>query len=271
MGWYDAFKGDVARVDTSKATTSGGAMASAFGDAFTKIGTSVIDKELTDSKLLAQEKQNKLNDATYAKVTQDTQQGKKTFDDAFNTKKEVEAQELFNDEALSVSATGNYKNMEEFTKANPQLVINADGATMQKVNKYYQDLDKTAINLDMKTRDMNHATQINNLSKQLAKSQANKGFVYGQDTDSKIATIVGKSMGLESDMNTWDTDQKAEFNKKTTGIATISQKYNLTPLLSMKLYEEQELKNAQLAEEKAKEKKAQEEAKKPRWKDLKID
>ena len=278
MGWYDAFrKSNVSNVDTKNITTSAGAGATAFGDAFKDFGKAMVAQDEADrtyqlnaDKLGLEEQKTDADvaykDAQTVHTTQTTQNEKQTYDDAFQEKENKEAQRLFNEEALKVSSTGGYNTMEEFTQANPELVKNADGTTMSKVEAFYTTKDTTKRDIADKTKDLKQATEINKLTAQLVKSKANQGFVYGQDTDTKIANIVGKAMGLESDMKTWDKDQTTEFIKKTTGIATISKQYGLTPLLATKLYEKQALQEAQLAEQKAKE-----EVKKPHYTDLKID
>ena len=68
MGWYDAFKGDTARIDMSKATSDTGSAFKNLGDAFGTIGKTMNESEIQKKKdkfLEAQSKNMDLSNTFY--------------------------------------------------------------------------------------------------------------------------------------------------------------------------------------------------------------
>ena len=89
---------------------------------------------------------------------------------------------------------GGYKNMKEFTVAHPELVKNADGVTMAKIESFYGGKDKDAQakadsdrTYELNLKKTNH--QISNDNKTLA-IQAQKGIDGEKDT--KIVDAINK-------------------------------------------------------------------------------
>jgi hypothetical protein len=106
------------------------------------------------------------------------------------------AQVKFNDEAIEQSVSGGYKNMKEFTVAHPELVKNADGVTMAKIESFYGGKDKDAQakadsdrTYDLNAKKLQH--QISNDNKTLA-IQAQKGSDGEKDT--KIVDAINKTI-----------------------------------------------------------------------------
>lgn len=106
------------------------------------------------------------------------------------------AQTKFNDEAIEVSVSKGYKNMKEFTEANPELVKNADGSTMAKIDTYFAGKDTTARDLADRLKEIKTATTIQNLQGNVTEAQirAAKGSGGGADgeKDTKIVDAINK-------------------------------------------------------------------------------
>lgn len=106
------------------------------------------------------------------------------------------AQTKFNDEAIEVSVSKGYKNMKEFTEANPELVKNSDGSTMAKIDTYFAGKDTTARDLADRLKEIKTATTIQNLQGNVAEAQirAAKGSGSGADgeKDTKIVDAINK-------------------------------------------------------------------------------
>lgn len=162
----------------------------------------------------------------------------KKADDYFQAK--------FNDEAINTSINGGYKSYKDFATANPELVKNADGTTMAKISKQFADNDIFVATLKAQQNETKHQQALLKKDKEILKltnSAANKGFVYGENTDTKIANIVAKGMGLDTNsMSSWSKDKQAEFMNISTKVALISKTYGLTPLLAIKLFNEENTK-----------------------------
>lgn len=108
------------------------------------------------------------------------------------------AQTKFNDEAIEQSVSGGYKSMKDFTAAHPELVKNADGATMSKIDTYFAGKDTTARDLADKLKDIKTATTIQNLQGNLTEAQirAAKSSSGGADgeKDTKIVDAINKTI-----------------------------------------------------------------------------
>ena len=155
------------------------------------------DEQLTHSMQQAtqQEEQKKIDDAfkkdfnfnsgdtDYQKSLLEFEKPDDTFDsDVSNSALEYAnkkiaddekvAQTKFNDEAVEQSVTGGYKDIAAFTKANPTLVQNADGATMVQIDKYFRDKDTSLAALKSKEKDIKQATEVNKLQAKIAKVNA---------------------------------------------------------------------------------------------------
>lgn len=108
------------------------------------------------------------------------------------------AQTKFNDEAIEVSVSKGYKNMKEFTEANPELVKNADGSTMAKIDTYFAGKDTTARDLADRLKEIKTATTIQNLQGNLTEAQirAAKSSGSGADgeKDTKIVDTINRTI-----------------------------------------------------------------------------
>lgn len=108
------------------------------------------------------------------------------------------AQTKFNDEAIEVSVSKGYKNMKEFTDANPELVKNADGVTMAKIDTYFAGKDTTARDLADRLKDIKTATTIQNLQGNVTEAQiraarSGSGGADGEK-DTKIVDAINKTI-----------------------------------------------------------------------------
>lgn len=108
------------------------------------------------------------------------------------------AQTKFNDEAIEQSVSGGYKNMKEFSAAHPELVKNADGVTMAKIESFYSGKDKdTQAKADsdrtyaLNLKKTDH--QISHDNKSLA-LQAQKGGGADGEKDTKIVDAINKTI-----------------------------------------------------------------------------
>jgi len=216
MGWYDAFKkGDVASVNTAKATSDNGSAIKNLGDAFSNIGKSVIDVEDARDVSKLREKQMQKADSGIeldkynltSKQIDDgfklEDRGQKVYDDAFEKdfmaskskdeweqkktdgkynasaasleKEQKYFQEKFNDEAISTNVAGGYKNFKEFSDTNPELIKNADGITLSKIEKWYADKDTTGAALEAQKIALKHQQQLSKQEAKIAKLNAKSG------------------------------------------------------------------------------------------------
>jgi len=105
MGWYDAFSGDVARVNTSRVTTDTGSGASAFGDAFASFGKSLYSKEIDKEKsaVLDLQKQNEQNKLDTFNTQQTADKNSKEY---LSTASDNNSLEEFNQIANSTTKDG---------------------------------------------------------------------------------------------------------------------------------------------------------------------
>lgn len=105
------------------------------------------------------------------------------------------AQTKFNDEAIEVSVSKGYKNMKEFTESNPELVKNADGSTMAKIDTYFMGKDTTARDLADKLKEIKTAITIQNLQGNVTEAQIRaakgSGSVDGEK-DTKVVDAINK-------------------------------------------------------------------------------
>ncbi|MCX6075995.1 MAG: hypothetical protein NTW78_03820 [Campylobacterales bacterium] len=186
--------------------------------------------------------------------------------DAWKTQDDL-AQVKFNDEATKTAVNGSYKNMKEFEAANPALVKNADGLTMAKLDAHYDTKDTQASKLATAQSKMENASalldvkrEMNNINaeKNQLKTEADKSNKYSQETDTKIANIVAKGMGLDANsIDSWSKDKQAEYLTTTTGVAQIAKQYNVTPLIAIDMYSKLQAKKTEVPTD----------TKKSNWKD----
>jgi hypothetical protein len=264
MGWYDAFRGDTARVNVSGVTNDTGSAAKNFGDAFKDIGKTMYDGEMDREKsavlnLQKQNEQGKIDDRA-SKWVQD-EDNKDYLSQAFNastkadletvypldetnsvdaaTREKVNAhfQDKFNNEAINTSIAGEYKTFEEYNKDNSELVRNADGKTMSQISKYFSDKDAALAALKAQEKEVKHATEINKLT---AKNGAG-GFKYDENTDAKIAAQVKSALGMDTPDFTMSDKVKVEYQNAVAGSAKISKAYNLEPSLAIHVYRNPDL------------------------------
>jgi len=191
-------------------TSDSGSAGKNFGDAFVDFSKSLMDSEdaKDKSKLVGLQatneqnkldtftetkKQNKIDDAfkkdfnfdskniQYQKDLLEFEKPDGTFDsDVSNSALEYAnnkiqlnekvAQQKFNDEALEQSVVKPYKNMQKFVESNPDLVKNADGVTMSKIENYFAGKDKTLATLSAKEKDIKQATALTKLEARLNQS-----------------------------------------------------------------------------------------------------
>lgn len=121
----------------------------------------------------------------------------KEVEQRFKTADDI-AQAKFNDEAVETSVSGGYKTMDEFTKANPELVKNADGITMSKIEAFYagkakdeaaqRDRDRT-YELNRKKTDHDISNDAERLK--IERAKAASGGDSGEK-DSKIVDAINK-------------------------------------------------------------------------------
>jgi len=241
MGWYDAFKGDTARVNLQNAVTSdSGSAAKNFGDAFAKIGKSMYDADVQDNKdslinLETQNQQNKLDTAQEA-------QTQKKFDDAFakdyqsfDDKKEWDATKdiatttkdgkivpLYSPSADAVKKEKQYfktiANDTGYTNAVTAGVGDKDGmsfedwrannpnasaAVVAKVQKLIEDKDNTKASIENATKNLKHENEIVKLNAKLAKSEAKKDNFKKPSSISaqKTASTMVDSLYMKKDEN----------------------------------------------------------------------
>jgi len=112
-------------------------------------------------------------------------------------------QTKFNDEAIETSTSGGYKNMDAFVKANPELVKNADGVTMSKIETHFATKDKDAYdrtdkdrNFNLKEKEFKHKVNNDAASLEVERIKAKKsGSGEGgsrQEKDSKVVDAINK-------------------------------------------------------------------------------
>ena len=153
-------------------------------------------------------------------------------------------QSKFNDEAKNKAVSGGYKDFATFAKENEQLVKMADGTTMAQLDKHFSDKDTSEAKMaaqEAKTQNaiamLEIKREINDINAEKNKAQNENGTKYTQETDTKIANIVAKGMGLDmNNIDGWSKDKQAEFYTNTTGIAKIAKEYNVTPLIALDMY-----------------------------------
>lgn len=113
-------------------------------------------------------------------------------------------QSKFNDEAIETSVSGGYKTMDAFTKANPELVKNADGITMSKIEAFYAAKDKDAndrsdkdrtfkLNEDKFKHEVSNDNQTLEISRIKAKNGGD-GSGSAQEKDSKVVDAINKTI-----------------------------------------------------------------------------
>jgi len=148
---------------------------------------------------------------------------------------ELSAQKNFNDEAVKVSVDGGYADFSAFKTANAdsQLFKNTDGTTMKSIEKYFNDKDSTLKDIKTQQKLLAKDKQIS----ALAGSKKNKGFVYDENTDTKIAAQVKTAMGMDAPNFNFDDTTKVAFQNAVAGSAKISKKYNLEPSLAIHVYQ----------------------------------
>ena len=292
MGWYDAFKGNTARVNMSQVTSNAGSGAKNFGDAFAKIGDTMLAREdrikadeLAGEKSKLLESQINMSNANLSKMNSEAETkaenwvqnsdnqdyiaqayksnsldelkvnyplnntnaiDAKTQQDVINIfdAKDKKAQINFNDEAVKQSVEGGYKDFNAFKDANPDVVKMADGVTMTKIDKYFENKDTSLAKLTAKEKDIKHATAISKLQAKVVKASADKSkkaFKYTEVTDSKIASQVKTAMGMDAPDFSFDDKSKKEYEDTVAGSAGISKKYNLEPSLAIHVFQNPEL------------------------------
>lgn len=297
MSWYsDAFVSDLSKVKTDN--IKAGAGLSSLGDAFSKIGTTMKDDKLQEKKnelIDSQLKTEKLNqeaktqniDDAYGATTQkaiddaylSNLDDKGKFDDkdgtigvpvnqvsfaaknqalAFGKEADEKAQKNFNDVAIKTSST--YDDWDKFKTANPELIENADGSTIQTIKKTFSDNTQ-------QIKDLKYQKTINLLSAKLtkaeisaAKKSTDKKFKYTQETGVKIKNLIKTSLGMDNELTSFDDAKQKEFNSMIVGVSALSKKYNLEPIPAYNLYLDAQKSNP--SEEKVE--------KKSTWKDIDI-
>ena len=280
MGWYDAFSGDVARVNTSGVTSDTGNGAKAFGDAFSGFGDNLYKRELDKEKsavldLQKQNEQNKinsfqsdqeqkaedwvqkednkdyLNEAWGATSREDFKNNYKLDDtnsvdvatlkaaDAIFVEREKKAQDNFNNEAINTSVTGGYTDFKDFSTKNPELIKNADGITMSKIEKNFASKDTTSAKLLAQVKDVKHQQALLKKDKEIVKligSKENKEYKYSEKTDKDIVSIVAKSSGMDAPDYSMTDAKKLKFETTIAGASAIAQKYNVMPTMAVYMY-----------------------------------
>lgn len=108
------------------------------------------------------------------------------------------AQVKFNDEAIEQSVSGGYKTMKDFTNAHPELVKNADGITMSKIESFYSGKDKDAADRSDKDRTYNlnlkkvdHEISNDAKTLEIQRQKAINGGANGEK-DSDIVDAINK-------------------------------------------------------------------------------
>lgn len=113
----------------------------------------------------------------------------------------------FNDEAISVANSGGYKNMDEFSKANPELVKNADGVTMSKIDQYFSGKVKDAFDRSDKDRTYNlqekkfnhevsHDNQTLAIARTKAENDSDNSGIDGAPTAKNIKKNIEIAQGI---------------------------------------------------------------------------
>lgn len=260
--FYDAYKGDVARVNVH-GLNPGGSAAKSFGDAFASFGKSMQEAEARNSRMARYDADTKsLNDETAAKQQARGQAeiddalvgafGDYTTKDEFNKnvggielaspdvkqKMEQYYQGRFNDEAVKVSVTGGYDDFKGFKGANPDLVQNADGTTMAKIEQYFAGKDKRTATAKAAEKEAKYAKELLKMQAKVTKAAkgGKGGFEYTEQTDAKIAAQVKTAMGMDAPDFTFTDAKKKEYEDSVSGAAKISKKYNLEPSLAIHVY-----------------------------------
>lgn len=268
MGWYDAFGGKPEKINMSTVTSDTGSAAKNFGDAFVNFGknmreveservkqdfvntqTTLKENELeTKAEKWVQEEDNKdyLTQA-FASANPDELKQNHPLDstnsvDAETMQKATKHfQDKFNDEAIESSATGGYADMKAFMAddKNAELVKNADGATMLKIDKYFSDKSNNL-------KEIKHATAIQKMQAKVAKASKTGGgkddsFKYTEVTDAKIASQVKTALGMDAPDFTFTDVTKKAYENAVAGSAAISKKYFLEPSLAIHVYQNPDL------------------------------
>jgi hypothetical protein len=264
MPFYDAYKGNVAGVDVR--LDPSGSAAKSFGDAFANYGRSLREEQASRTR------QERVNAATQtlADELKDKQAAKEqqTIDDSLTAafgdyatpkdyrqnvgglelaspevKQKLDAhfQNKFNDEAVKVSVTGGYDDFKGFTSANPELVQNADGTTMAKIEQYFAGKDKRVATAKAAEEDAKHQKELLKMQEKVVKAQkaakgGKGGFKYTENTDAKIAAQVKTAMGMDAPDFTFTDANKKEFQDTVAGSSKISKKYGLEPSLAIHVY-----------------------------------
>lgn len=216
MGWYDAYRGDTARVNTNLDTK--GDVGVAIGDAFTNFGKAVnedatrkqeselktlqIDNAKEDSAQKKKERaQADIDNAYLADAYKNST--KKTFDENRDTSitpsatavnlanthfdKELErlktaddkAQVKYNSSLTKAYASGEYKSFKELRDANPELVDFADGATVAGIKKAYDDNSKEILKLKQEQTNLEHQSSILKKDTEIATLRKTAGKTEG--------------------------------------------------------------------------------------------
>ena len=138
MGWYDAFKGDTARVNLSGMGSNAGTAAKGFGDAFKDIGKSIYNREIDNEKselldLQKQNEQNKLDAFT------SNQEQKKNSSEYLSTAFDSYSMDDFNQIANSKTKdgknylTGTFEDKQEVKK----IFNNKKNLAQQEIDKKF--------------------------------------------------------------------------------------------------------------------------------------
>ncbi|MBE0498568.1 MAG: hypothetical protein IBX43_04925 [Campylobacterales bacterium] len=256
MGWYDAFSGNVARVNMNAATSDTGSAAQNFGDAFVDFGKSMREVETERSKdaltaLQTSNEQNKLTEFTETsqQKKQDKEYLSKAYEaptkDAFKEvasattpdgKKAISAtpetmaaadlhfQNKFNNEAVNLSINGQYGSFKEFSEANPVLVKEADGDTITKIDKYFSTKNTDLAALQAQEKATKHQRDLLKLQQKVDKNSG-KGDEGAKFTE--LQSTIKTYMGVDGDFTNWNADNQKLYLEKFGIMRDIANRYNL--------------------------------------------
>lgn len=247
MGWYDAFKGDTSSVSSSKRTNKEGLAYEKFGDAFKDIGKamnkdeqnqqnqqlrdiqqeqaqSAINKNNLDIKIKnaqidknldswVQEEDNKdyLRDAfssnTKEEFTQKIEEDNTNIADAQTiAKADKYFQNKFNNEAIQKSTKSN--TWGEFVEANPTLVENADGKTINSIKKQYSDtgtqiskLNKIKNELSTQELKTKHQQSLLKKEQEISKIKGNQKPTLKPSDIKSVQSFVKEKLGKFDSMS----------------------------------------------------------------------
>jgi len=213
MGWYDAFRGDTARVNMNGIT--GGNAAKNFGDAFSNIGQTLIASD-------AQSAKNKLLDLQ-------VQDENMKVD---NAKKETARIDLNNAFGDLVARTGSKKGLEEekVMAIDSLLPVGTDGLTqdtrdgvVRDINEYYTAPTREAKEAQDKKYQDQYETSIKNA---LYTSPDKKTFsdAFAAIKDDTIPLSASMLKEQQAQMQLFDAKAQNNFNteliKQSTNLPT---------------------------------------------------